>query len=236
MRFIAAHRSIINNAVTGTVSTGYTNSWLTNPSVGYPARTDGDMSLTVSGVGLVDVISVTHHNIIPAATITLGGSLGNISTVTWRPDGIPYNYVRVLSTPVNAGSIVLGVTGNSGAVIVGSLSAGESFVFPGFLHGRQFSPQAPFPWEGDFSSLAPYEYGIAAQRRVEGTIVLTDAQWENLQLVFESQRLGNRPLLWVEDDAVNDAWLCQIGISEVHNETWHFVTLQITEIPRLRWP
>lgn len=235
MRFVSPHRSIINNSVSGTVSTGYQNSWLTNPSVGYPARTDGNLALTVSGVGLVDVVAVTHHNIIPAATVT-AGSLGVISTVAWRPDNIPYNYVRVLASPTSPGSIALTVTGNGGAVVVGSLSAGESYVFPDFLNGRQYSPQEPFAWEGDFSSLAPYEYGIAAQRRVQGSIILTSAEWENLQLVFEAQRLGNRPVLWVEDDTVNDAWLCQLSLDATHNEGSYFVNLQIAEIPRFRWP
>lgn len=237
MRMISAHRSIINNAVAGTVSTNYQAAWLTNPSVGYPARTDGDMSLTVSGVGLVDVIAVTHHNIVQAASVTLGGGLSStIPTRAMRPDGIPYNYVRVLAAPVNAGTIVLGVTGNGGAVYVGSLSAGESYVFNDFVSGRKYTPQQPFSWEGDFSSLAPYDYGLAAQRRVEGTVILNDAQWENLLLVFESQKLGNRPILWLDNDDVNDAWLCQISIDETHGEANHFVNLQIAEIPRFRWP
>lgn len=235
MRLVSPHRSILDAPVSGSVDATYDEAWLTTNSPGYPARTTGNMSLTVTVSGSMDVIMVSHHSIVQGASIS-AGAFGTIPTTAVRGDGIPYNYGRVLSTPVSPGSIAFTVTGNTGPVIVGGLYGGLSYTFNDFLSGRRFTPQAPFPWEGEFSSLAPYDSGIAAQRRVSGTIIINATSFEQLLLTHEAQRMGNRPVIWFESDSVNDPWLCQFSFEDEHREGWHFISLQITEIPRLRWP
>lgn len=236
MRFVSPHRSILDNSVSGSVDLHYDEDWLTSNSAGYPVKTTGNMSLTVTTTTNMDMIAVCHHSIVAAATITAGG-FGTIATTSARGDGIPYNYGKVVTSPVASGSLAFSVTGNTGPIVVGMLYAGLSYQFNDFLSGRRFTPQAPFPWEGEFSSLAPYDMGLSAQRRVSGTVIIeTDASYEQLVLTHEAQRMGNLPVLWLDSDIVNDPWLCQFSFEEEHREKKHFITLQIVEIPRLRWP
>jgi hypothetical protein len=234
MRFVSPHRSILNSAVSGTVDATYFNTWLTSSSPGHPAKTTGSMSLTATAGISIDTIAVVSHRISPGATIT-AGSLGTIPTTAARSNDIPLNHGRVV-TPASPASIVFTVTGNTGPVYVGLFYAGLSYIFNDYLSGRRYTPEAPFPWEGEFSSLAPHDPGLSDQRRVSGTIIITDASFEELELTREAQRRGNRPVLWVESDTVNDPWLCQFSFEDAHTEGWHFVNLQIAEIPRLRWP
>lgn len=233
MRVVSPHRSIINYAVSGSVDATYQAQWLTTSSVGRPARRTGNLSLNVSSVGSIDVVAVINHNIAQSAVIGLG-ALGFITTAPWRADNIPYNWFKRFN-PTTPGLLMLTVTSNPTFTAIGMLYAGLSYEWNGFLNGRSFDPQRPFPWEGEFSSLAPYDPGLSAQRRVSGTVIMNNTHYEELLLTCEAQRLGNRPILWIEDDAINDAWLCQFGFSSVHNEGHWFVNLEITEIPRLRW-
>jgi len=235
---VPARRSILGAPVTGSVDATYQAAWLTDGLPGYPAKTTGDLSLTVTPASAldVDVVAVCHHAIREAAAIALGGSLAStIDTEAWPADDIPHNWFRLLTVPTSVSSIVLGVTGNTDPVIVGELWAGLSTVFPDLLQGRKYTPESPFPWEGEFSSLAPYDPGVSDQRRVSGTVILTDDEFADLEDIRVGQRRGSRPVLWIDDDDVNDAWLAQFSLEEEHSEGLHIVTLEITEIPRTRW-
>lgn len=239
MLFVPAHRSIIGAAVSGTVDVNYTNSWLTDGMPNYPAKTTGAMSLTASPTALsVDVLAVCIHRITQGATINITGDITNtIPTAAWRADGIPYNWVRVLTAPVaGVDSLTLGISGNSGPIFVGEFYAGLSSVFPGFLNGGSESPDRPFPWEGEFGLMPAYDPGIAAVRRRSGQLILTDLEFAELWEVFLSQRRGSRPVLWVPDPLINDAWLCQFAIDDTYSEGIHFTRLEVVEIPRVRWP
>lgn len=233
MRMVSPHRSILNNAVSGTPDATYLAQWLTSSSPGHAVRTTGNMSLTATAGISIDTVAVISHRITPGATIT-AGSLGTIPTTAWRSDGIPRNYGRIV-TPASPASIAFTVTGNTGYIVVGLLYAGLSYTFNDFLSGRRYTPDAPFPWEGEFSSLAPHDPGMSARRRVSGRVILSDASFAELEETFEAQRLGSKPVLWWEDDNINDPWLVQFSFDHEHTENRNFVNLEIAEIPRLRW-
>lgn len=237
MRIVPANKSIIGATVTGTVDADYINTWLTDGNAGYPAyKTGSSLSLTASfSSRSIDVAAVVNHALPATATIGLSGALGSIPTAAWRADGIPYNWVRVLATPATLSSIALSITGAGSQAVVGELYAGASSIFPAFLSGLRFTLQEPFTWEGEYPSLAPYDAGVSAQRRIRGSLILLAAEYAALVECYESQRRGSRPLLMVEDDMVNDAWLCQINFEAEHKEGWYFVDLEVAEIPRLLW-
>jgi hypothetical protein len=259
MRYIRPDESLMFSPVTGTVDTDFQANWLMDGLPGYPAQTTGSMSLTVTPATAmeVDLIVVCHHNINQGATITLGGSLSStIETQAHPPDGIPTNWYRLLDTPVSVSSLVFAVTGQGGspaeAVIVGELYAGLSRTLPALHLGRQLSPGAMFPWEGQFSSLAPYDPGVHRTLRVRGTCILQETELNELHAFYVSQRNGNRPVIIVPDYPVEAAWLCQfnydaadfvpgdasaaVGSPGVETQAMFTVTLEIVEIPRLRWP
>jgi len=254
MRIVPAHQSIIGAPVTGTVDADYEENWLTDGSPGYPVQVTGNLSLTVTPASSlsVDVIAVCHHNINTVATIALGGSLAStIETQAHPPDDIPTNWYRRLETPVTVTSIDLDVTGNGDPIVIGELYAGLSELFPALHLGRQLSPGSVFAWEGEFSSLPPYDPGVHRPLRVRGTMILTEVQLNTLNECYLSQRNGSKPVLIIFDYPVDHAYLCHF-----HYEAEDFapgeapsgsplaaepaalfvVTMEIAEIPRLRWP
>lgn len=254
MDYVRPDESIIGAAVSGTVSTDYLESWLTDGMAGRPARTDGAMSLTVTPAAAlnVDTVAVISHNIEEAATITLGGSLsGSIATQPWLANGMPANWYARLTSPVATSSIVLGVTGNSGATIVGELYAGFTRTLPSLRIGRRLSPGKTFPWEGEYSSLAPYDTGIGETLRVTGSIVVNEQEMNEVDAWFLSQRNGSLPTLILPDYPANVAWLCAFnyeaddlapgeplvdGSPTPHVPFALFeVSMEIVVIPPLRW-
>jgi hypothetical protein len=168
------------------------------------------------------------------ATLTAGG-FGAVDTTPWRGDDIPRNYGKLLDTPITVSSIALAANGSP--AIVGEMWAGLTTWFPDFQHGTQRSPEKPFLWEGRFKSLAPYDYGVSAQRRQSGRITLETAELMNeLERIFESQRLGTYPIAWLDNDLSDDPWLCQFSYQDSHSEGHYHVQLELTEIPRFKWP
>lgn len=255
MRYVSPHLSIIGSAVAGSVTATYLNSWLTDGLPGYPARTEADLSLTVSPspAQMVDVIAVCHHDINEAASITLGGSLAStIETQPHQSNDIPANWYRLLDTAVSVSSLVLDITGNGGPVHVGELYAGLSRTLPALRLTRRLAPDKVFPWEGEFSSLAPYDRGLNPALRITGNFVLTETELNELDECFLAQRNGNRPVLILPDYPVNVAWLCQFNYeaedfvpgtapvdgSPVADEPVALFTasMEIVVIPPLRWP
>lgn len=235
MRIVSPHQSLLYAPVSGSVDADYVNTWLTDGRPGFPAKYTGTLALTVTPAApqSVDVICLHHHNVRAAAVVTLGGSLsGGITTVAPFSDAIFPNVFRLLTTPVSVTSLVLGVSGNTDPVVT-SLYAGLSTeISADFGHGRSFDPGKPFPWE---STMAPYDDGMAAPRRLSGAWLPTDAEYAALIACTQAMRNGTRPALVIPDDTVNDAWLCTFQWTEALVGGNHMVTIEIVEIPRIRW-
>lgn len=244
MRFVSPDRSILYSPVSGDVQPTYQEAWLTDGRPGYPVRSEdgspltlGPLTVTPAAAVSCDVFAVTHHTIEQGATISLGGSITDaIPTAAWRKDGIPANwYLRRAAASI--ASLTLTVTGNAAAVYVGELYAGLSYQFAtDFLINREYDPGEPFAWEGEFSSLLPHDSGVAQPRRYRGSMILEDADYAELVAWGESQRNGSRPSLIVLNDAVNDALLGYMKFRETFDTVYHYISLEIVEIPLLRWP
>lgn len=244
MRFVSPNRSIIGSAVSGTVQTTYQADWLTDGLPGYPVRgaggspaSLGPLTITPSPAVSCDVFAVCHHSIDQGASINLTGDVTDtIPTAAWRTDGIPANWFRKLTAPVSVDNLILNVSNNGGAIIIGELYAGLSYQFDvDYRIGRGFNPGEPFPWEGEFSSLAPYDPGLAKPRRLRGQMILEAADYAELEAWDLSTKSGTLPSLIIPNDAVNDAWLCQFRYEEEFDTVFHYITLEIVEIPRTRW-
>ncbi len=237
MRLVAPHQSLLYAPVVGSVDADYQAAWLTDGRPTFPVqKTGGTISLTVTPAAAqdVDVIAVCHHSLRQAATISLGGSLASsIVTAAALPDGIPLNWFRKLSAPASVSSLVLDVTGNVDPVVIGLLYAGLSTELSlDFRQGREFDPGRPFAWEG---AMLPYDDGFAEPRRLRGELFPTSAEYAALVACTQAMRKGTRPALIIPDDTVNDAWLCTFQWTEALIAGNHFVTMEIVEIPRVRW-
>lgn len=240
VRFVRPDRSLLFAPVTGDVDATYSPSWLTNGNPAYPVRlSDGDLALAVAPAVAVsaDVFAIHHHNIPQAATVSLSGDItSTIPTAAWRADDIPLNWFRRLTTPVSVDSITVTVTSNPSASIVGGFYAGLSYQFTDdLLIGRSFDPGLPFLWESEYSLIPPYDPGIARPRRLSGSMIMGDEDYAELQAWDLSTRNGTRPSLIIPDDDVNDAWLALFSYRETFDTAWHYVTIEIAEIPRVRW-
>ncbi len=256
MRYVLPSESLLFATVTGSVDDTYFLQWLTDAEPGHPAVFTGDPTWTVtpSGAMLVDFVAIHHHNIVPAATVTLGGSLSSTIDI-WpvRPDGISPNAYRLLTTPVSTSSLVLGVTGNGAQTIVGGLYAGLSRTLPALHLGRHSTPRKVRAFEGEFSSLAPYSMGIGPGLSVTGTFILTEAQLNELAAWHESQQEGSVPAILLPDYPVGKPMLVQFDYeyedfvpgtpplddgSPAPNEpeALFSVTMDVREYPLIRWP
>lgn len=238
MRLVSPYGSFIGASVSGSVDATYKASWLTDGLPATPVRkTGGSISLgATASARNIDVLAVTHHRIKQAASISITGSVTTtIPTSAWNEDDIPYNWFRILGAPVSTTNLSIAVTGNTDPVIIGEMYAGLSFTLPDFLNRRAFEPGEPFEWEGELAGLAPYDPGLSEPRRESGLLILTNAQFAQLKSCVTGARRGTLPVLYIPDDNVNDAWLAQLRYTEQHEEGFHFVTLDIVEIPRTRW-
>lgn len=240
MRFVRPDR-MLEGSVAGTVDATYQAAWLIDRRPGYPVRrTSGDLSLAMTIAGspspTADVFAIHHHAISAAATVTLSGDVSTtIPTAAWPPDGIPANWYRRLTSPVSVGSVTLGITGNTGPDIVGGFIAGLSYRFTDdLLINRQFDPGTPFVWEGEFGLLAPYDSGVSKPRRLSGSMIMDDGDYAELVAWDLSTQNGTLASLIIPSDSVNDAWLGQFKYSETFDTAWHYVTIDIVEIPRVR--
>jgi len=229
------HRAIFDAAVSGNAAATYEDEWLVDARPRYPLRASGNLAATVTfSSRQLNAAVLVNHNIADGASASASG-FGTIPTTPWRANGIPRNYGVFLETPITTGSI--SVAANGSPAIVGEFWAGLLEGFPGFQHGRRQTPDKPFGWEGQFKSLAPYAYGVSAQRRVAGTITLASfEEFDALDNIFESQDNGSYPILFWEDIEINDPWLCQFSYEEAHGENAHTIQIEITEIPRFKWP
>lgn len=239
MRLVSPHQSLMFAAVAGTVDTTYQASWLTDGRAGFPAKTTGNLSLAVTPAAaqLCDVFAVHHHSIRQAATIALTGDVTNsIPTAAHPPNAIPHNWFRLLEEPVSISTVTLGITGNTDPVIA-SFYAGLSFAPEcGLRAGVELDPGQVRAMLGEHGIITPHDDGVSEPRGRRGELLLSAAEFAALLNLREAQRKGSRPCLYIPDDAVNDAWLCLVRFTDRLEGGHHFVTIELAEIPRLRWP
>lgn len=240
MRLIGPHQSLMFATVTGTVDASYDPDWLMDSRANYPIKRTGDLSLAIAAAAAqnVDVLAVCGHTIEEAAAIAIGGDItATIPTAPWPADNIPKNWFTLLSSPAAAQNLTLDVTGNVGAISIAEFYAGLSWVPACDLRaGRELSPGEVLAMLGEFGIASPYDSGVAMPRGMRGELALDDTEFDDLLEIRAAQRNGSRPCLFIPDDAVNDAWLCQIRFTEQMTAGTHYVTIEIVEIPRLRWP
>lgn len=241
MRLVSPHRSLMFAGVTGTVDTTYEASWLTDGKGNTPIRRTGDLSLVLAALAPqdVDLLAVCHHNIEEAATIGITGDItSSILPGAYPPNDIPYNWFRLLSAPVeDVEDLTLAITGNVNPIVIGEFYAGLSWSPEVDLRaGRTLSPGQVQAMLGERGIQPPYDAGYSTPRGISGELALSDAEFAELITIHEAQRDGSRPCLFIPDDAVNDVWLCVFDFEEQMVGGTHFVTIEIVEIPRLRWP
>jgi hypothetical protein len=241
MRLVSPHQSLMFAAVSGTVDATYEESWLVDGRANYPIRRTGNLSLALAAVAPqdVDVLAICHHNVEVGASIGITGDVtATITPGTYPPNGIPYNWFTRLSSPVSAvDGLTLAITGNAEPIVIGEFYVGLSWSPEVDLRGgRTLSPGQVLAMLGERGIQPPYDAGYAPPRGIRGELALDDDEFSELVASHEAQRDGSRPCLFIKDDAVNDAWLCLFNFEEQMTGGHHFVTIEILEIPRLRWP
>lgn len=230
-------------SVAGTVDANYDNDWLLDGRSGRPVRrASGGLSLTATALASrsVSILALINHNISGAVGIS-GGVTATIPAATLGADGIYLNPFVAIS-PVAASSLVMAASGTP--AVVGELWAGTKRIL-----GRQlrtevtFEESDPFEWEGECSTLAPYDPGLADARRIVGEAILDDDGLDDVREWYQSTRRGTRPTLIVPIDTINDAWLVVFRYSVqtvlIHktdrSRSIHRVSFEFTELPRVRW-
>ncbi len=256
MRYVLPSESLLFATVSGDVDDTYLEQWLVDAEPGHPVVYTGNPTYTVTpdAAVMVDFIAIHHHNIVPAATVTLGGSItSSIDPWPVRPDGIAPNAYSLLTTPVSTTSLTLSVSGNGAQTIIGGLYAGFSRTLPALHLGRHSTPRPVRSFEGEFSSLAPYSMGIGPGLSVTGTFILTEAELNELAAWHQSQKEGSVPAILLPDYPVGKPMLVQFDYeyddfvpgtapmddgSPVANEpeALFTVTMDVREYPLIRWP
>jgi hypothetical protein len=125
--------------------------------------------------------------------------------------------------------------------IVGELYAGRSRTLERDLFADpDFDPADVFEWEGEFSSLAPYDPGIDF-RRLKGRTLVSQTGMDDIEAWWTSTRRGTRPTLIVPFENKNDAWLVIFRYSatatfaKAATGQHYLVTFEFLELPRYRW-
>lgn len=223
--------------VTGTLTTGYTPAWLLDPSPLRPVRHASALSLTATAPAArtVGIIAALNGNLTGAVT----AGAYTVPAATFGADGIPLNSY-VLITPTSLSS--LEVSASQSPAILGGLWAGQMRELQRQLAEEpELTYPPPAAWEGEASSLAPYDPGVT-RRTLSGQVVVSDVGLAEIQAWHQSTRGGSRPTLIVPNDSVNDAWL--VTFSYRHRTNWqsttpgqsiHKVSFEFTEVPRVRW-
>jgi hypothetical protein len=225
--------------VSGSVDTDFVAGWLIDGRPSFPVKTTGDLDLTATPPAPInaDLFAVINHTITAANSAVLtrngGTAVGSLVVPTWGEDGIPLNPFLKLAAPVSVTSLRIQVSGNTGAVVIAGLYAGPATeLTTSFLFDETFDPGVPFEWE---SLMAPTDDGLGEPRRTRGTMILTNADFALLQSAYRASRKGTRPTLIVPDTDANDAWLAQFQYTDNPKEGYHFVTMEMMELPRTRW-
>lgn len=226
--------------VTGTVDAEYDADWLIDGRGSRPVRNSSGLSLTATAPAArtVTLIAVCNHNI-PGA-ITVGGNA--IGPATLGADGI---YSNPWLTVANGSVTTLALSCSGTPAIIGELYAGTRRTLERIqLHtGAELDESDPFEWEGDASSIPPYDPGTSDGRVLRGEALVSDVGLADVQAWYRSTRRGTRPTLIVPRDDVNDAWLVtfryRVELVRVHPtvaaQSIHRVEFEFTELPRVRW-
>lgn len=231
--------------VTGTVESTYNASWLLDPSPMRPVRGTTGLSLTATAPAArnVGIVAVLNGNV--TGTVAVGSH--TVPAATLGADGIYLNSFLSV-TPASLSSMLVVASGTP--TILGGVWIGvrrqlqrQLLVRPTFQMGKGQE------WEGEASSLPPYDSGIAYQRRLSGHTIVSDTGLEDIHAWYRSTRNGSLPSLIVPISDINDAWLVTFSYdwSPVHYidaalrasfpqaKSIHEVAFEFVEIPRVRW-
>lgn len=237
---VATRNATVTTTV-GATDSDYTDDWLCNGKPNVPARaTNGTVtwSLAFSSAS-IDAVVVANHNIDGGATITLGGGLTATPTApAARKNSIPYNALYYPgTTAAGVTGFTVGVAANSANVTIGEVMAGPVRSFPG--RGLLLeSPSGSNLRRGNGrQSLSVNPYDDATASRVwQSEVIGTASERDDMMAAFEAQRNASRPMVFIPDSSVNDAWLVEMGEpSWTVVGTFYRITLTFTEIPRVRW-
>ena len=230
------HKRVLPGTVGGdTLDSNFTREWLIDARPYFPVKKTGaslTLSVTPDAARTVSLLGLINHTVSATNTVTVG-SLGTITVPAWGVVGIAFNAATLIApTSTGAGPFNVTVSGNGEpAVIIGDLWLGESIELPDFLSMRDLDPGETFGWE---SGLQPNYDGFSDIRRYSGQIVLTDEEYEDLQLWYRGSRKGTMPSLVVLDQT-DEVLLCQMNYTEKHGELHHFIQLELVELPRPEW-
>lgn len=241
--FCRPDQSFMFGTVSGTVDSDYNANWLLDGLAGRPVRrASGGLALTATAPASrsVGIVAIVNHNIAGSVAIS-GGVTATIPAATKTEDDIYLNsFVRI--TPVSASSLVMTAAGTP--AIVGELYAGQVHELERQLAVEpEFDLAEPFDWEGEFSSLAPYDPGLSDPRRLSGETIVSGTGLDEIHAWYRSTRRGTRPSLIVPVNVVNDAWLVtfryrwrpHMMIDSNPARSLHKVSFEFLELPRVRW-
>lgn len=240
--YVRPDESFMFGSCTGTVDADYNASWLVDGRATRPVRlASGGLSLTATALSArtVSLVAIVNHNIAGTVGIT-GGVTATIPAATLEKSGI-YRNSFVSITPVSATSLVMAAAGTP--AIVGELIAGTKRELKRqLLSGPEFTPPEIAEWEGEASSLPPYDPGVAV-RRLSGETILNDNGLQEVHDWHASTGGGSRPTLIVPVSTVNDPWLVTFSyqwrsvfqFDAAPSQSLHRVSFEFVEVPRVRW-
>ena len=235
-----AFRYVANNllrgsGISGTIDATYQLSWLTDGNPGTPIQRTGNLSLSVTPPAevTVDTFALVHHTVSVTASIS-GAASASITAGALEEDGTRLNPFAVITPATFTGALTLTVNSNPTAVVIGELYAGLSNTLD-YDFDLNFDPGRPFAWEGEFSSIPPYDRGLSEPRRWSGDLVLTDTGYAKVRAWYTATRRGTLPSLIIPNDEINDAAIVLFSYRRQYLDMIHRVTLELIEIPRTRW-
>ena len=173
--YVRPDEGFIGGTVAGTVDDTYQADWLIDGAPGYPVSGVAGLSLTATAPAPVEVslIAVCHHNL--TGTVAIGGDVtATVPAATIDADGIPLNSFVQISPVAAVDTVTLTVAESPS--IIGELIVGRARTLERqLLTGVEWDPGEAALWEGEFSSLPPYDPGVAGPRVLTGeTLVSQD--------------------------------------------------------------
>jgi len=240
--YVRPDESFMFGSVSGSVDATYEASWLVDGSPNRPVVGASGLTLTVTATSqLVNYVAVANTNLSGSIAIS-GGVTATIPAPLLDANGLRVNS-GVAITPVTASGLVLTVAQSPS--IIGELIAGRLRTLERqLLVDPEFGEAEPYEWLGEASSIPPYDPGVDARAPIVGDLLVTQTGLEEILAMVRSTRRGTRPLLILPIDRVNDPWLVTVrctwaphiaGKSGVHRGIYK-VHLELTELPRVRWP
>ena len=230
IRYVRPDKRVHSGSVSGGADTDFQDDWLIDARPSFPAKKTGAITWTVTPdiVRNVDTFAIVNHFVTATSTVTFSIGSATITVQTWGEDGIPFNDGVVIASPVSTGATFT-VAGTN--LLIGDLWVGLSETLPDLLQKRELDPGETFDWE---SGLQPNYDGYSETRRFTGTIVLNASQWTQFKSWYRSTRKGTEPTLIFLGET--DEWLlAKFNYTATHEEGYHWVNLEIVEIPRTEW-